>query len=77
MTKNVVKELVQNINFVQTDRLSEEKKRGEFLKRFEVKSASTASLPILQENLFLIKEINPSVLTSVGLSRKPRPSSGT
>ena len=73
----MVKELVQNINFVQTDRLSEEKKRGEFLKRFEVKSASTASLPILQENLFLIKEINPSVLTSVGLSRKPRPSSGT
>lgn len=71
LTKNVVKDLLENINLIDTESFSDEHRRKEFLRRFENKSDNINSLKNLQENLFMIKEINPSVLTSVVFIRKP------
>lgn len=77
LTKNTIKDLLENINLIDTENFSDEHRRKEFLRRFENKSENLNSLKHLQENLFLIKEINPSVLTSVFLTRKPPFSWGT
>jgi hypothetical protein len=70
ITKSTLKELLGNINGIDTENFSEEDRRRDFLSRFESKSNNINSLRLLQENLFYIKEVNPSVLTSVRLTRK-------
>jgi hypothetical protein len=70
LTKDTIKELLNNVNGIDTENFSDGDRRRDFLGRFQTKSNNINSLRLLQENLFLIKEVNPSVLTSVRFIRK-------
>ena len=65
LARETIKELIQNTNLIISNESDSDEKKVQFLRNYFIEPETVENMSFLQENIFLIKEVNPSILTSV------------
>ena len=67
LARETIKELIQNTNLIISNESHSDEKKVQFLRNYFIEPETVENMAFLQENIFLIKEVNPSILTSVNI----------
>ena len=65
LARETIKELIQNTDLIISNESDSDEKKVQFLRNYFIEPETVENMSFLQENIFLIKEVNPSILTSV------------